>query len=336
MRSRCTRSASRSSRSSAAQLEGRGRLRCRDSVRRPRRAARAAARRRAPRLHAERRPRRAGSRGDRARHPRRLREAARRLHRREQRADRGGSRARARERDVLPRARLPARRADAGRRRRRRDRRASRSSTGATSATTCSSRPRGGASTRPGPGPSYVVGDLGTHWLDLAEHVTGQRGDRRCRPSSGRSPAARSRTTRRSAPAASTATCRARSCSRPAQRARKNQLLFECEGTKAGLTWDQELPTEIQFRPADGPRRIVVKDPATNAEAAQPLSRYPAGHGEGYGQAFRNLFDRGLRGDRGTAARAVSHLRRRPPRRRDRRSRRRERPRRRLGDRQSG
>ena len=22
-------------------------------------------------------------------------------------------------------------------------------------------------------GPSYVVGDLGTHWLDLAEHVTG-------------------------------------------------------------------------------------------------------------------------------------------------------------------
>jgi predicted dehydrogenase len=71
---------------------------------------------------------------------------------------------------------------------------------------------------------------------------------------------------------------------------RKNQLLFECEGTKAGLTWDQELPTEMQFRPADGPRRIVVKDPATNAEPARRLSRYPAGHGEGYGQAFRNLF----------------------------------------------
>ena len=33
-----------------------------------------------------------------------------------------------------------------------------------------------------------------------------------------------------------------------------------------------------------------MKDPATNAESARSLSRYPAGHGEGYGGAFRNLF----------------------------------------------
>ena len=46
---------------------------------------------------------------------------------------------------------------------------------------------------------------------------------------------------------------------------RKNQLLFECEGTKAGLTWDQEAPTELRRRPADGPAQVVVKDPATNA-----------------------------------------------------------------------
>src|SRR5262249_8420258 len=71
---------------------------------------------------------------------------------------------------------------------------------------------------------------------------------------------------------------------------RKNQLLFELEGTKAGLTWDQEHPTELVLRPADGPKRIVVKDPLTNAPSARALSRYPAGHGEGYGQAFRNLF----------------------------------------------
>ena len=54
----------------------------------------------------------------------------------------------ARARDLLPRARLPARRADARRRRRRRGRARSRSSTAATSATTSSSRPRAGASTR--------------------------------------------------------------------------------------------------------------------------------------------------------------------------------------------
>ena len=72
---------------------------------------------------------------------------------------------------------------------------------------------------------------------------------------------------------------------------RKNQLLFELEGTKAGLTWDQEQPTEMLFRPVDGPKQIVVKDPGANAEPARALSRYPAGHGEGYGEAFRNLFE---------------------------------------------
>jgi predicted dehydrogenase len=46
----------------------------------------------------------------------------------------------------------------------------------------------------------------------------------------------------------------------------------------------------MQLRPADAPRQIIVKDPATNAGEARRLSRYPAGHGEGYGEAFRNLF----------------------------------------------
>jgi predicted dehydrogenase len=138
-------------------------------------------------------------------------------------------------------------------------------------------------------GPSYVVGDLGTHWLDLAEHVTGR-------------PVLEVQAEFRSfagGPLEDYAALLLRldgdlpgSLVLSAGAAgRKNQLLFECEGTEAGLTWDQELPTEMQFRPADGPRRIVVKNPATNAEPARRLSRYPAGHGEGYGQAFRNLFE---------------------------------------------
>ena len=87
---------------------------------------------------------------------------------------------------------------------------------------------------------------------------------------------------------------------------RKNQLLFELEGTKAGFTWDQEEPNELLFRPADGPAQIVVKDPAHERRERAPLSRYPAGHGEGYGGAFRNLFAHDLRGDRGPAARRRS------------------------------
>ena len=80
---------------------------------------------------------------------------------------------------------------------------------------------------------------------------------------------------------------------------RKNQLLLEVEGSRAGLTWDQEEPNTLLLRPADDSARVVVKDPAANKPSAQRLARYPAGHAEGYGGAFRNLFAgiyRGLAG----------------------------------------
>ena len=137
-------------------------------------------------------------------------------------------------------------------------------------------------------GPSYVVGDLGTHWLDLAEHVSGQhvtavQAEFRSFATAALEDYA-ALLLRFSGGAAGSLVLSARAAGR------KNQLLFECEGTKAGLTWDQELPTEMLRRHAAGPRQVVVKDPATNAEPARRLSRYPAGHGEGYGEAFRNLF----------------------------------------------
>jgi len=137
-------------------------------------------------------------------------------------------------------------------------------------------------------GPSYVVGDLGTHWLDLAEHVTGRHVTEVQAEfhsfAGGPLEDYAALLLRFDGGVIGSATLSA------GVAGRKNQLLFECEGTTAGVTWDQELPTEMLFRPADGPRQIVVKDPATNAAEARRLSRYPAGHGEGYGQAFRNLF----------------------------------------------
>ena len=137
-------------------------------------------------------------------------------------------------------------------------------------------------------GPSYVVGDLGTHWLDLAEHVSGlhvTEVEAEFRSFAG-GPLEdyAALLLRLDGGAVGSLVLSA------AAGGRKNQLLFELEGTKAGLTWDQEVPTELILRPADGPKQIVVKDPLTNAPSARGLSRYPAGHGEGYGQAFRNLF----------------------------------------------
>ena len=129
-------------------------------------------------------------------------------------------------------------------------------------------------------GPSYVVADLGTHWLDLAEHVTGLRvlellAEFRGEPLEDyaalllRLEGGATGSLLLSAGAAG----------------RKNQLLFECEGSRGGLTWDQERPDELLHRHAEAPTELVLKDPATD-----PLARFPAGHAEGYGDAFANVF----------------------------------------------
>jgi len=138
-------------------------------------------------------------------------------------------------------------------------------------------------------GPSYVVGDLGTHWLDLAEHVSGRRvvevlAEFRSFATEPLEDYA-ALLLRFDGGAVGSLVLSAGAAGR------KNQLLIELEGTKAGLTWDQEEPNELLFRPAEGPKQIVVKDPVHNVASARSMSRYPAGHGEGYGGAFRNLFE---------------------------------------------
>jgi predicted dehydrogenase len=129
-------------------------------------------------------------------------------------------------------------------------------------------------------GPSYVVADLGTHWLDLAEHVTGLR-------------VLEVRAEFRGSPLEETAVLLLRLeggatgslLLSAAAAGRKNQLLFECEGSRGGLAWDQERPDELLHRHADAPTELLLKDAATS-----PLAWYPAGHAEGYGEAFANVF----------------------------------------------
>lgn len=137
-------------------------------------------------------------------------------------------------------------------------------------------------------GPSYVVGDLGTHWLDLAEHVTGLQVTQVLaefgHDAGGPLEDKASLLLRLEGGGSGSLVLSAGAAGR------KNQLLFECEGSDAGLTWDQEAPTVMLFRRAHGPTQIVVKDPVANTASARPLSRYPAGHGEGYGGAFQNIF----------------------------------------------
>jgi predicted dehydrogenase len=136
-------------------------------------------------------------------------------------------------------------------------------------------------------GLSYVVGDLGTHWLDLAEHVTGRRvvavlSDFRHLAGGPLEDYALLLLRFEDGSAGSVVVSAAAA-------GRRNQLLLEVEGTAGGLTWDQEKPDELLVRPMGSPPQLVVKDPAGNVPSARRLARFPAGHGEGYGGAFENL-----------------------------------------------
>ena len=137
-------------------------------------------------------------------------------------------------------------------------------------------------------GPSYVVADLGTHWLDTAEHVTGLRAVEILAEfhsfARGLLEDCATLLLRFENGAAGTLVLSAGAAGR------KNQLLLEVEGSKAGLTWDQEQPDRLLKRPADAPAQLVFRDPLTNTPTARSMSSFPAGHGEGYGAAFRNLF----------------------------------------------
>jgi predicted dehydrogenase len=135
-------------------------------------------------------------------------------------------------------------------------------------------------------GPTYVTADLGAHWFDLAEHVTGARVAevlaefRTFVP--GRALEDHAALLLRFDNGASGAA--QFSALGPG---RKNHLVIELEGSRGGFTWDQEAPNELLHRHGEQPTQIVLKDPAANAGRAADFARYPAGHAEGYGDAFR-------------------------------------------------
>jgi len=70
----------------------------------------------------------------------------------------------------------------------------------------------------------------------------------------------------------------------------ENNLRLRVYGEKAGLEWQQENPNELIFAPLGQPRRTLRRGgPGTGAAAARAI-RIPAGHPEGYLEAFAQLY----------------------------------------------
>ena len=73
---------------------------------------------------------------------------------------------------------------------------------------------------------------------------------------------------------------------------RKNRLLIEVYGSKCSATWDQEKPDELWIGHRNEPNQSIVKDPSLLEEKARAYADLPGGHSEGYDDTFKQLFRR--------------------------------------------
>lgn len=81
----------------------------------------------------------------------------------------------------------------------------------------------------------------------------------------------------------------------------ENALRLRVYGEKGGLEWAQEDPNYLWFTPYNEPKRLITRNGASAADAANRLSRVPPGHPEGYLEGFANIY--------GEAAEAIQAFR---------------------------
>lgn len=73
---------------------------------------------------------------------------------------------------------------------------------------------------------------------------------------------------------------------------RKNRFAFEIFGTKAGVAWDQEQPDTLWIGHRNEPNQIIIKDGSLLYPAAASFADLPGGHSEGYDDSHKQVFKR--------------------------------------------
>lgn len=158
-------------------------------------------------------------------------------------------------------------------------------------------------------GATRAVSDIGSHWLDAVQYVTGSQVTSvmadlntvhpvRHRPVgevetfSGGDSTAETRDVDVHTDDAASVLVRfdngARGCFTVSQvsAGRKNSMSFEIAGADAALAWTMERPDELWIGHRDRPNELYWRDPGSLADEAAPTSQYPGGHYEGFGDAF--------------------------------------------------
>ena len=165
-------------------------------------------------------------------------------------------------------------------------------------------------------GPSRCLADIGSHWCDMAEHVTGQRiasvcADLNTFHKTRKQPKGPIETfagktlspddyietpidtedygavvfrMNGGARGAFTASQVSAGC--------KNRLSIEIYGTKSGAAWNQERPDELWIGNRNSNNQLIIKDPSLLKPEARSYADLPGGHSEGYDDTFKQVFRR--------------------------------------------
>jgi predicted dehydrogenase len=158
-----------------------------------------------------------------------------------------------------------------------------------------------------------TVGDIGTHWMDLAQYVVDQPIVKVCADiatfhSERMRPKGPSETFGGTGAAAATERALvttedyasvlvhfsggARGVYHVTQMlaGRKNRILLEVAGTEGSLAWDGESPNLLWLGHRRGPNSILHRDPALLDPSVSPAAHYPGGHAEGFPDTFKQLY----------------------------------------------
>ena len=161
-------------------------------------------------------------------------------------------------------------------------------------------------------GPSSALGDIGSHWCDLAQHVTGLRIQEvlaelttviplRQKPARAREAfqaVSREDTLERvemTLEDLASVIVRFENGTKGAFSVgqvcagHKNDLQLEVCGATGSITWRQEHQNELRIGRRDESNRILLKDPSLLDEPARRYAQLPGGHQESWADAFCNV-----------------------------------------------
>jgi predicted dehydrogenase len=157
-----------------------------------------------------------------------------------------------------------------------------------------------------------AVADIGSHWLDLVQFVTGLEVEQvfadlgttipvRQRPAAPIETFAAAGEVERIEARMSTEDlahilvrfsggARGSCVLSQVSAGRKNAIRFEVDCSRASLAWDGEAPEELWLGHRDAPNGTLLRNPGLMDATARTKTLLPAGHAEGFADTFRELY----------------------------------------------